>query len=75
MTTIVLNDELTDKVVKLGNYKSPQEAVDAILTEYIKTHQAGTKLFDKLRMDIDIGNDEVDSLFMRDKDMGRNLNL
>ena len=36
MTTIILNDELTDKVVKIGNYKSPQEVVDAILPEYIQ---------------------------------------
>jgi hypothetical protein len=36
MATIILNDELTDKVVKMGNYKSPQEAIDAILSEYIQ---------------------------------------
>jgi hypothetical protein len=75
MTTIVLNDELTDKVVKIGNYKSPQEAVDAILSEYIQTHQPDTKLFDKLHIDLGIPDDEIDTLFMRDKDAGRNINL
>ena len=75
MTTIILNDELTDKVVKIGNYNSPQEAVDAILSEYIQTHQTDTKLFDKLHVDVGIADVEIDNLFMRDKDIGRNLNL
>ncbi len=75
MTTIILNDELTDKVVKIGNYKSPQEAVDAILSDYIQAHQTDTKLFDKLRVDMGIADDEIDGLFVRDKDSGRNINL
>jgi len=73
MTTIILNDELTDKVVKIGNYKSPQEVVDAILPEYIQAHQTDMKLFDQLRVNVGIADKEIDRLFERDKDVGRNL--
>ena len=40
MTTIVLDDDLINKVVQIGNYQTPQEAVVAILSDYIKSHAA-----------------------------------
>ncbi len=75
MTTIMLDDDLMNKIVQIGNYQTPQEAVSAILFDYIQTHQPKKTLFDKLRLDVDMANEEIDSLFERDKDAGRNIDL
>ena len=70
MTTIVLDDDLINKVVQIGNYQTPQEAVVAILSDYIQTHQPKNALFDKSYLDADMADGEIDSLFERDKDTG-----
>ena len=70
MTTIVLDDDLINKVVQIGNYQTPQEAVVAILSDYVQTQQHKNALFDKSYLDTDITDGEIDSLFERDKDAG-----
>jgi hypothetical protein len=70
MTTIVLDDELINKVIQIGNYQTPQEAVVSILSDYIQTHQPKNSLIDKSYLDADMADGEIDSLFERDKDAG-----
>ena len=70
MTTIVLDDDLINKVVQIGNYQTPQEAVVAILSDYLQTQQPKNALFDKSYLDTDMADGEIDSLFERDKDAG-----
>ena len=70
MTIIVLDDDLINKVVKVGNYQTPQEAVVAILSDYLQAHQPKNALFDKSYLDADMADGEIDSLFERDKDAG-----
>ena len=70
MTTIVLDDELINKVIQIGNYQTPQEAVVAILSDYVQTHQPKKERFDELYLDVDMADGEIDSLFERDKEVG-----
>lgn len=70
MTTIVLDDDLINKVVQIGNYQTPQEAVVAILSDYVQTHQPTKELLDRLYLDVDMADGEIDSLYERDKDVG-----
>lgn len=75
MTTIELEDKLIDKVLKVGHYQNAQKAISSILSEYLQTHQKQKTPFDKLSTDLNMTDEEVDSLFARDKDTGRSLNL
>lgn len=68
MITITLDDNLINKVVEIGNYQSPEQAVIAILSDYIKTHSPET---DTLYLDVDMADGEIDSLFERDKEAGK----
>jgi hypothetical protein len=70
MTTIVLDDDLINKVVQIGKYQTPQKAVVAILSDYVQTHQTKKALFDKTYLDVDMADGEIDSLYERDKDVG-----
>ncbi len=70
MSTIILNDDLMNQIVQVGNYKDSQEAVIAILSDYLQTHQHKKTLSNKLHSDIGLTNEEIDSLFARNKDMG-----
>ena len=70
MTTIVLDDDLINKVVQIGKYQTPQKAVVAILSDYVQTHQPTKELLDRLYLDADMVDGEIDSLFERDKDAG-----
>lgn len=70
MTTLVLDDDLINKVVQIGNYQSPQDAVVAILSDYINSQAPKKALFDKSYLDADMADGEIDSLFERDKDAG-----
>ena len=64
MTTIMLDDDLIDKVVQIGNYQTPQEAVAAILSDYIKLSRApkSASLINHILM-LDMADGEIDSLF------------
>jgi hypothetical protein len=48
MTTITLNDDLMNQVVQIGHYQNPQEAVIAILSDYIQTHLTKETLFNNI---------------------------
>jgi len=75
MTTIELDDRLIDKVIQIGHYQNAQKAIDTILSDYIQTHQKQSTPFDKLCFELDMADEEIDSLFKRDKDTGRTLDL
>jgi hypothetical protein len=69
-TTLVIDDDLINKVVQIGNYQTPQEAVAAILSDYVQAHEPKKSLIDKLYFHVDMVDGEIDSLFERDKDAG-----
>ena len=71
MTTLVLDDDLINKVVQVGNYETSQEAVVAILSDYIEAHESARTRTDSIYMDGDMADGEIDSLFERDKDFGK----
>jgi len=75
MTTIELDDVLVTKIMKIGHYQNAQKAIDNILSEYLQTHQNQNTPFDKLCCELDMADEEIDSLFKRDKDIGRTLDL
>ena len=75
MTTIELDDKLINKVIEIGHYQNAQKAINTILSDYIQSHQKQKTPFDKLCLELDIDDEEIDSLFTRDKDMGRTLDL
>lgn len=70
MTTLVLDDDLINKVVQIGNYQTSQEAVVAILSGYIESHEPQKAPFYQSYLDADMADGEIDSLFERDKDAG-----
>jgi hypothetical protein len=67
MATIILEDDLINKVVELGHYQTPEHAVIAILSDYIKSHSLE---LGELYLDVDMVDGEIDSLFECDKDIG-----
>lgn len=75
MTTIELDDLLINKVIQIGHYQNAQKAIDNILSDYVQAHQKQSTPFDKLCAEIDMADEEIDSLFKRDKDTGRTLDL
>ena len=75
MITIELDDLLITKIMKIGHYKNAQKAINTILSDYIQTHQNQNTSFDKLCFELDMTDEEIDSLFKRDKDTGRTLDL
>lgn len=75
MTTVELDDKLINKILKIGHYQNAQKAIDIILSDYIQTHQKQNTPFDKLCFKLDMTDDEIDSLFTRDRDTGRSVDL
>lgn len=75
MTTIELDDSLVNKVLKVGHYDNVQKAINTILSDYIKVHQTKKTPFDKLCFELNMSDEEVDTLFKRDKDIGRTIDL
>lgn len=70
MVTITLDDDLINKVMEIGNFQTPEQAVINILSDYIKTHSPETVL-NKAYLDGDMADGEIDSLFERDKEAGK----
>jgi Arc/MetJ family transcription regulator len=70
MTILVLDDDLINKVVQIGHHQTPQEAVVAILSDYVQRNQPKKALFDKSYLDADMADGEIDSLFESDQDVG-----
>ncbi len=75
MTTIELDDKLVNKILKIGHYQNAQKAIDTIVSDYIQTHQKQNTHFDTLCLDIGMTDEKIDSLFKRNKDTGRTLEL
>jgi hypothetical protein len=75
MTTIELDDKLINRVIKMGHYQNAQKAIDAILSDYVQTHRKQTTPFDKLCFELDMADEEIESLFKRDKDTSRSLTI
>jgi len=75
MTTIELEDNLIQQIMKTGHYKSAQKAINSILSEYIIHQHENNSLFDELTTDVGMSDDEVDSLFERNNDTGRPVDL
>jgi hypothetical protein len=71
MTTVILNDDLINKIVATGHYQSAQEAVETILAQYMQTQEKHKTHFDTLCVNVDMDDDEIDSLFQRNKDTAR----
>jgi len=67
MVAVELEEKLIDKVLTIGHYQNAQKAIDIILAEYVKTHAPEANAFDKLCVELDISDDEVNDLFSRDK--------
>jgi hypothetical protein len=68
MTTVILNDDLINKIVETGHYQSAQEAVETISADYMQTQEKQKTYFDTLCVNVDMDDDEIDSLFQRNKD-------
>ncbi len=69
MTTIELDDLLVTKIMQIGHYQNAQKAIDTILSKYLQTHQSQHTPFDKLCCELDMADEEINSLFKRDKDI------
>jgi hypothetical protein len=75
MIAIELDEKLINKVLSIGHYQSAQKAIDTILADYIKSYQKQANAFDDLCFQLDMKDEELDSLFSRDKDYGRSVDL
>ncbi len=75
MTTIELEDSLVKKVLKVGHFKNAQKAIKIILSDYISVNETHKKPFDKLCFELDMDDEDINSLFERDKDVGKTINL
>ena len=69
MTTITLDDDLLSEVISVSRQKNAQEAVMTILAEYLLQHKKEPLLFEKLRVVDDFSGEDVDALFIRNKDI------
>lgn len=50
MAAIIIEDDLINKVLEIGQFKTAEQAVVAILSEYIKTYSSE---IDTLYLDVD----------------------
>ncbi|BDI19948.1 hypothetical protein ANSO36C_57500 [Nostoc cf. commune SO-36] len=81
MTIITIDDELINEIIAVSHYKNPQEAVIKILSNYLQQQKKEQQkkelpLFERLRfIDDESAEDDIASLFERDRDTGRNFEL
>ncbi|QLE43081.1 DUF2191 domain-containing protein [Nostoc sp. C052] len=76
MTIITIDDELINEIIAVSDYKNPQEAVIKILCNYLQQQKKELPLFERLRfIDDESAEDDIASLFERDRDTGRNFEL
>lgn len=75
MTTVTLDDKVIKEVIAVGHYRNAQEAVVNILTDYVRQHKKGVSLFDQLRLNEDVTDEQIAVLFERNKDTGRDVEL
>ena len=67
MTTITLDYALINEMIAVGHFKSAEEAVVMILTEYLQEHKKQPAFFEQLRLADDCADDELGLLFERNK--------
>jgi hypothetical protein len=75
MTTIKLDDELINKVIAVSHNQNAQEAIIKILADYLQHHKNEPLFFEQIRIAGDDADDELASLFQRDRDTGRSIEL
>ena len=75
MTTITLDDALINEVIAVIHNQNAQEAVIKILADYLQQHKNEPAFFEQLRLADDYADDDLDLLFERNKDTGRNVEL
>jgi len=76
MTIITIDDELIDEIIAVSYYENSQEAVIKILSNYLQQQKKELPLFERLRfIDNESDEDDIASLFERDRDTGRNIEL
>ena len=75
MTTITLDDQVLKAVLSVTRTQNAQEAVLAILIDYVKQHRDELPLFDQLRLTESEADDALASLFERDRDCGSTVEL
>lgn len=76
MTMITIDDELINEIIAVSHYENPQEAVINILSNYLQQQKKQLPLFERLRfIDDESAEDDIASLFERDRDTGRNVEL
>jgi hypothetical protein len=75
MTTITLDDALINEVIAVSHNQNAQEAVVKILADYLQQHKNEPAFFEQLRLADDYADDDLDLLFERNKDTGRNVEL
>ncbi len=76
MTIITIDDELINEIIAVSPYKNAQEAVTKILSNYLQQQKKDLPLFDRLRfIDDESAEDDIASLFERDRDTGRNFEI
>lgn len=76
MTTITLDDQLIEEVISVSHCQNAQEAIISVVMGYLKQHQKTKQpLFEQLHLISDFSDDEIDLLFQRDSDTGREIEL
>lgn len=75
MTMITIDDELINEIIAVSHYENPQEAVINILSNYLQQQKKQLPLFERLRFIDESAEDDIASLFERDRDTGRNVEL
>lgn len=75
MTTITIDDDMINELVAVSHFKNAQEAVIKIIADYLQKYKKEPTLFEQLHLADDYADDEITSLFERDKDSGRSFEL
>ena len=75
MTTITLDDQVLKAVLSVTRTQNAQEAVLNILNDYLRQHRDELPLFEQLRLTETETDDALASLFVRDRDCGRTVEL
>ncbi len=76
MTIITIDDELINEIMAVSPYENAQEAVIKILSNYLQQQKKELPLFEQLRfIDDESAEDDIASLFERDRDTGRNFEI
>lgn len=76
MTTISIDDAMINELVAISHCQNAQEAIINLINDYLKQHRKEKQpLFEQLRLITDFSDEEVDLLFKRDNDTGREIEL